>query len=235
MITIYTISYNEEIFIQFMINHYRKNFPNCHIVIYDNMSTDKTVQIAMANNCEVILYDTNNQISDRKYLEIKNNCWKTATTDWVLVCDMDELFNINESELQAEDNEGTTIVKSEGFNMINMKDDYDLENIKYGSRCSPYDKSYLFKRAVINEMNYTPGCHTCNPLGITRFSNLTYPLYHYKCLNPDFQVARYKLYAERLSDENKKQGWGNHYIQAENDIRNGYIVWRKDAIKIIKD
>jgi hypothetical protein len=80
MITIYTIAYNEEIFIQFMIDHYRSRFPNCHIVVYDNESTDNTVAIAKANNCEVITYCTNNQIQDRKYLEIKNNCWKKSKT-----------------------------------------------------------------------------------------------------------------------------------------------------------
>jgi glycosyltransferase involved in cell wall biosynthesis len=46
MVTIYTITYNEELMIEFFINHYRKKFPGCEIVVFDNYSTDKTVEIA---------------------------------------------------------------------------------------------------------------------------------------------------------------------------------------------
>jgi len=232
MITIYTIAFNEEVFIQFMIDHYRERFPNCHIVVYDNESTDNTVAIAKTNGCEVITYCTNDQISDKKYLEIKNNCWKTAKTDWVLICDMDELLEISEDDLKREDAAGNTIIKAEGYNMVNMEDNLDLANIKYGSRCSPYDKSYCFKRKLIKEINYTPGCHHCSPVGLVKSSDKTYLLYHYKCLNPDFQVARYKAYAQRLSPENKKNNWGDHYMQAEQDIRNGYPIWRAGTSKI---
>ena len=93
-ITIYTIAYNESILIKFMIEHYRSRFPNCHIIVYDNYSTDNTVEIASALGCEIRYFDTNNQIFDNKYLELKNNFWRDAQTDWVLVCDVDELLNI---------------------------------------------------------------------------------------------------------------------------------------------
>ena len=85
MITVYTIAYNEAVFIQFMIDHYRARFPDCRIVVYDNMSADRTVNIALTNGCEVIPFDTNGQLQDRRYIEIKNSCWKDATTDWVLI------------------------------------------------------------------------------------------------------------------------------------------------------
>lgn len=235
MITIYAVAYNEEVFLQFMIDHYRNRFPNCHIVVYDNQSSDRTVEIAKANGCDVIEFNTNNQISDRKYLEIKNSCWKSAQTDWVLVCDVDELLNINQEQLLEEESWGVTIILSEAYNLINMEDNFDFANIKYGSRCSPYDKSYLFKRSVIQEINYTPGCHVCNPVGSVTYSDKPYLLYHYKCLNPDFHVDRYKEYTKRLSDENRRNGWGSHYNQSESDIRNGYIVWRAGAELIIKE
>src|SRR3990167_11265325 len=100
MITVYTITYNESLLIQFMIDHYRSRFPDCRIVVYDNISTDDTVKIALANGCEVIPYDTNGQIQDSHYIQIKNNCWKDAKTDWVLICDMDELLDINTAQLK---------------------------------------------------------------------------------------------------------------------------------------
>ena len=60
----------------YFIRHYRKNFPDCRIIVYDNHSTDATVKIAEAADCEVIPYDTGNHLDDMKYLEIKNHCWQ---------------------------------------------------------------------------------------------------------------------------------------------------------------
>ncbi len=232
MLTVYTIAFNEEVLIQFMIDHYRERFANCHIVIYDNESNDNTVAIAKANNCEVITYSTNNQISDRKYLEIKNNCWKSAKTDWVLVCDIDELLDFTKEDLAREESAGTNILRSEAYNMINMEDNFNLAEIKYGSRCPPYDKSFCFNKKIITEINYNPGCHGCTPVGAVKYSRGVYKLYHYKCINPEYQIARYKMYEQRLSDENRKHGWGGHYIKAGEDIKNGFPSWRADAIKI---
>jgi glycosyltransferase involved in cell wall biosynthesis len=233
MITVYTIAFNEEVFIQFMIDHYRSRFKDCNIVVYDNESTDKTREIALNNNCQVISYSTGDKISDSKYLQIKNNCWKQAETDWVLVCDMDELLDLNEKDLVKEESLKTSIIRSEAYNMVNMNDDYDLANIKHGSRCSPYDKYYCFNKTMISEIRYEPGCHNAKPIGNIKLSQDCYKLYHYKCINPDFQVARYKLYESRLSEENKKNRWGEHYLNAEEQIRNGFPLWRNAAVKII--
>jgi glycosyltransferase involved in cell wall biosynthesis len=232
MITIYTIAYNESVFIKFMIDHYRSRFLNCKIVVYDNESSDDTVDIAKANGCEVISYSTNNQISDKKYLEIKNSCWKTAKTDWVLICDMDELLDITEADLKREDSLGSTIIRAEAYNMVNLEDNLDLPGITHGSRCAPYDKSYCFKKKLIKEINYDPGCHTCKPIGLVKNSEGLYKLYHYKCINPEYQIARYRMYEQRLSEENRKNGWGGHYIKAGEDIKIGFPAWRASAIKV---
>lgn len=233
MITIYTIAYNEELQIQFTIDHYRKRFHDCKIVVYDNMSTDNTALIAKNNNCVVIPYDTNNTIMDSKYLEIKNNCWKTASTDWVLICDVDELLDINESQLQEEAFHGNTIIKSKGFNMINMEDNYDLDNITYGVRSEPYDKYYLFNKAYINNINYMPGCHKANPIGLIKLSNEYYNAYHFNFINIDLSIKKYKEYGKRLSPENIKNGWGFHYLYTEEKIKDEFTALRKAAIKII--
>jgi glycosyltransferase involved in cell wall biosynthesis len=130
MVTIFTVAYNEEIMLPFFIKWYRKRFPNCRIVVYDNESTDDTVKIALENNCEVITYCTNNQLSDSKYLEIKNNCWKDATTDWVLVCDVDEMLDINFKNLE---NCKYDIIQGKGFEMCGEGEDireYTMRDIQ---------------------------------------------------------------------------------------------------------
>jgi hypothetical protein len=222
MLTIYTITYNEELMIEFFINHYREKFPNCKIVIYDNYSTDNTVNIAKKYNCDIKYFDSNNQISETKYLEIKNNCWKESTTDWVIVCDCDELVNISQDKLKIEELKGSTIINFEGYDMINLSKDIDLYKIKNGVRNKMYDKRILFNKKNINEINYEAGCHTCNPIGDVLYSKEVYKLFHYKYLSEDYLISRYKLFSSRLSEENKKNKWGTHYIKQENEIRNNF-------------
>ena len=60
-INIYLLCYNEERIILETIKHYRNRIPNCNITIYDNMSSDNSVNIAKQNNCNVISFSTKNQ------------------------------------------------------------------------------------------------------------------------------------------------------------------------------
>ncbi|MEK6884573.1 MAG: glycosyltransferase family 2 protein, partial [Nanoarchaeota archaeon] len=134
MITIYTLTFNEEILMQFMIDHYKSRFPNCKIIVYDNSSTDNTVQICKDNNCEVRTYDSGGTLNDRLHMDLKNSIWKDAETDWVLVSDLDELLDINETDLKNEEKAGATIIKAEGWQMVNMEDNLDVRNMKNGYR-----------------------------------------------------------------------------------------------------
>lgn len=232
MVTVYTLTYNEELLIQFMIDHYRSRFPGCRIVVYDNMSTDDTVKIARAMACEIVPFDTNNQIQDRRYIEIKNNCWKDALTDWVLICDLDELLDISEAELEMEASDQVSIIKSEGYEMINMEDNLDIAGMKYGVRDINYDKPYLFSKKLISEINYLPGSHGSNPTGTVRYSDKAYKLYHYSSINEELTIQKRKIYGARLSQENLKEGWGLHYLFTPDKTTAEYVDVRGRAIKI---
>ena len=192
-ITVYTMAFNEELLLPHMIKHYRDRFPNCHIVVYNNNSTDNTKQIAESNNCEVIFYNTHDQVNDDMLRNLKNNCWKSAQTDWVVVCDVDEMLNITKSELINEEYKGSTIITTECWNMVNMEDNYDFENVKHGIREPMYDKRILFNKKHINNINYVHGCHKCNPIGNIKYSEQNYKLYHYKYFNPEYSVMRHNL------------------------------------------
>ena len=222
MITIYTIAYNEEVFFQFMIDHYRERFPNCNIVLFDNMSTDNTQKIATQNHCKIITFDTNNKMNDFNHIEIKNNCWKSSETDWVFVCDMDVLLDINEDQLKYEESIGTTLIKSEGYNMLNMEDNYDLHNIKYGKKDSLYSKTCVFNKKFVQSINYITGCHSCDPIGDIHHSDSLYKLYHYSYINVEYKIAKYKLFSSRLSSENIEYELGQHYFDSEDKIRNDF-------------
>ena len=235
MITIYVLAYNEEFFIPHMIKHYRDRFPSCHIVVYDNMSTDKTAEIAKSHNCEIIPYDTGDTIRDSKYLEIKNNCWKRAGTNWVLVCDMDELLDIDSTQLLMEENVGTTIISTEGYNMVDVDGVFsdDIANIVYGARSISYDKSCLFDKRYVQEINYRPGCHECSPVGKKLvYSNTNYKLYHYHAINLAMLKPKFNRNRNRLSQENVKNGWGVHYSYTDSEIKQYYNSLCKSALKI---
>ena len=228
------MAFNEEILMQFMIDHYRSRFPNCHIVVYDNESTDKTAEIANNNNCEVINYSTNNQVDDEKLRHLKNNCWKNAATDWVLVCDVDEMLDINEQQLVEEDKTGTTIITSEAYNMVNLKDNYDLANIKNGVRCESYDKSFLFKKSSINEINYVHGGHRCFPSGKIKKSEKPYLTYHYMNIHPEATYNKFLYTRTRLSEINRRNKWGAQYDRdvTLDEVKGWFASARQQVTKV---
>jgi hypothetical protein len=222
VISIYTIGYNEELLAQFFINHYKSNFPDCKITLFDNCSTDKTKDIFESNGCKVENFDTGGLINENEYLRIKNNCWKQSATDWVLICDIDEILHINQHELLAEHQKSVSIIRTEAYEMYNSLPYIDIENMKHGVRLPIYDKSILFNKQKIKQINYSAGCHTSNPEGDVLYSENKYKMLHYKGLSEDYVVARHKEFAERLSDENKKNNWGSHYLIPEKELRLNY-------------
>ena len=232
MITIYTLTYNEELLIQFMIDHYRIRFPGCRIVFFDNISTDNTVKIALANNCEVIPFDTGGQFQDRRHMEIKNSCWKDAKTDWVLVCDLDELLDINEAQLNKEEASSISIIRTECYDMINLEDNLDIAEMKYGVISELPGKFCLFNKKLMSEINYGPGCHTCSPVGIITYSKTVYKLYHYNSISENLTIKKFRLYRARLSPENLKNGWGIHYLMTPKQIREEFAAQQVKAIKV---
>jgi hypothetical protein len=232
MVTVHVVTYNEELMIEFFVKHYRENFPNCIIKVYDNYSTDNTVEIAKKLNCEISYFYTNNQMSDSKFLEIKNNFWKTAETDWVIICDCDELIDINQEDLIYNHKNGITAFQFEGYDMVNYEDNINLESIVFGNRNTLYDKTLLFNKKSIKEINYSPGCHICSISGNKVLSKHKYKLLHYKYIGVDFTISRHKLFYDRLSEENHRHKWSYHYKQNENEIRDYYKSLEKKVIRI---
>jgi len=219
--TIINICWNEEYILPFYFKWYKQRFPKAKFIVYDNESTDKTLQICKENNAFVISYNTNNQLSDRKYLEIKNNSWK-GLDDWVIVCDTDEFLDINEDNLIYENSKGSTLINSVGWNMCNKNNTNDILSIKHGIRSINYDKVLCFKAKEIQEINYAPGAHSIKPVGRVQYSESKYNLLHMKFLNEDHMVNRYKQFKNRMSIENHRNGWGIQYKAEEDKIRTDF-------------
>ena len=232
-ITVFGLCYNEEFMLPFFIAHYRKMFPGCRIVLWDNESTDRTHGIAIVNDCEIKTYCTGGKLNDVKYLELKNEWWRDADTEWVCIVDIDEHLEIDHLQLSNEERSGYTLINFDGYNMVNLKDNLSFNEITYGVRAPSYDKYYLFNKSKINEINYNPGAHTASPIGDIRTTYNVYRCLHYKYLNPNYMVNRHAHFASRLSDVNLKHHYGGHYQYSEKRIRKEFEEARKNAIKIL--
>lgn len=213
-VTVYVIAYNEEHIIEFFINHYRKMFPNCIIKVFDNYSTDKTVEIVKSFNCEIVYFQSvegKEAFDDREHTKIKNNEWKSATTNWVICCDCDELLQITQDELIEEERVGVNIITSEGWHMINnINNIIDLPSMEYGWQDNFYSKNILFNKKYITETNFSHGCHTGNPMPNPKYSKNKYALTHYKHISKEFSLNKRLIQDSRVSDWSRKRwtsGW----------------------------
>lgn len=244
-ITIYTLTYNEAYMLPHFIAHYRRNFPGCRIVVYDNESTDHTRRIAEAAGCEVRINATGGKLDDMRYLEIKNNCWKELQQEnapsaqwgtWAIVCDCDEFLDITAADLHEEETIGTTIITTQGYNMVNVQS-LPFNSITHAVRATSYDKAICFNTLYLSDINYNAGCHSANPQGIrVQYSNAANPyrLRHYKYMGVAYMVARFAANAARMSDNNLKNGYGFHYLASESEIRAEFNLVCKQVKRIIK-
>lgn len=241
-IACYALAFNEEVLMPQFVDHYKKFCDK--IVIYDNMSTDNTKQIALDSGCEVISWEAvGGGLNDRAYLDIKQNCYKEAREDfdWVMVVDSDELYSHKEgpdglvSCLEKYKREGITVPKVRGFNMVGEDDNNtDLSKVKKGVFDVSYSKRCLFNPKL--DMKWTYGCHPqfgadvlSQVPGLVESEEAEVILYHYKFINLPWVLNRHKAYAERLSEFNKSQNLAVHYNYGRNKITEEYTSLLEQA------
>jgi glycosyltransferase involved in cell wall biosynthesis len=228
MITIFILCYNEEVLLPHTVNHYKKYLPQCNIVIYDNKSTDNSVEIAKSLGCSIISWNSNDEIDDYRYLFIKNNCWKKEL-GWVIVCDMDEWLCVTQDDLMKEQNKNTIILSIHGYNMIGeSKDvrltDIDLHEIKKSVYFPDENKSLCFYRPAIREINYNLGAHICNPILNTNgfYSKKIYINKHMNYLGlPFFMDKMIKRYERSARMRSKRLAY--HYTNDLEKIKQIYL------------
>ena len=227
-INIFLLCYNESVLLPHTIKHYKKYMPTCKITIYDNHSTDNSVEIAKTLGCNCISFETKDITNDFKMIEIKNNSWKEIQTGWIIVADMDEFLCITEEELREEMNQGTTILQIQGKDMIGESNtinisDIELQDIKKYVYNSYLDKSLCFLREKITEMNYHCGAHICNPVGEIKYSSKKYTNKHMCNLGLIFLINKMKARYERTIKMREKYNMCTHYNNNEEQITNDYM------------
>ena len=218
-INIFILCYNEAPLLPHTVKHYRKYLPSCKITIYDNESTDNSVELAKSLGCSVISWNSNNIMDEYKNGEIRNNCWKQITHGWIIMADMDEFLCVTEDELLDEMKNETSMLNIKGINMFGESNtldlsDIDLQEIKKYKYHIPENKNLCFFREKIEEMNYGVGSHECNPVGNIKYSSKIYYNKHMNWLGLNYIIDKTLKRYER-NELMRTQGCNIHYI---NDI-----------------
>jgi glycosyltransferase involved in cell wall biosynthesis len=234
-INIFLLCYNESALLPHTIKHYKKYLPSCKITIYDNESTDNSVEIAKALGCNVISWSSNNIMNEDLQIELRNNCWKDITTGWIIMADMDEFVCVTENELLEEMNNGVTILQINGMEMVGESETLDLSDIDLQEINKYYynnleSKKLCFLRESISDMNYGPGSHKSNPQGIINLSSKIYFNKHMQILGLNFFINKnIKRYERNEAMRKKKLNF--HYMNNIEKIQQKYYCALNNCIQ----
>jgi hypothetical protein len=222
------LAFNEEKILPFTLDYYSNICDK--IYIYDNMSTDSSDEIYKRYpKVTVIKWNSNNEINELNYLNIKNNGYKLSredNADWVIVCDTDEfLYHPRLLEkLEHYKNEGITVPKIDGHDMVSESfPEYDGElitkKIKTGSEVyPPFCKNIVFNPKI--DAKFGIGGHSFQSNNTINSSSPELKLLHYKFLGVEYVENIYKSRMERLSEFNKQHKFGEHYLNVPYDYMN---------------
>ena len=220
-VNIFILCYNEAILLPHTINHYKKYLPNCKITIYDNESTDNSVEIAKNLGCAVISWNSNNKFNEYEQTRIKENCYKHIKEGWIIVCDMDEWLCILEEDLIKEKENGTTIISCLGLNMIGEGKKHDLTDINLHNITKCYynpwmNKKLCFLSDKIQEMYFDLGGHQLwKSKGQIKYSTKHYIIKHMDHSGLDFFINRRILRYNRSKFMREKYGIPIHWNTAD--------------------
>lgn len=232
------LAFNEEKILPFTLDYYSNICEK--IYIYDNMSTDSSDEIYKRYpKVTVIKWNSNNEINEKNYLNIKNNGYKLSredNADWVIVCDTDEfLYHPRLLEkLEYYKNEGITVPKIDGHDMVSESfPEYDgefiTEKIKTGSEVyPPFCKNIVFNPKI--DAKFGIGGHSFQSNNTINSSSSELKLLHYKFLGVEYVENIYKSRMERLSEFNKQHKLGEHYFNVPYDYMNKLLSENKQVI-----
>lgn len=222
-VNVYSICWNEEFLLPYFLKHY--SWAN-KIIIYDNGSTDNSIEIIKNHpKAELRHYETNNEQDNQTMVDLKNNCWKGDSSDWVIVCDIDEWLIDTEC---LKSMSGKVVFKPEGWQMVGSGEPIEAINRAY--RDMNFDKMVCFSPRI-KEINYAHGCHRAYPVDGSVINRMR--LLHYNFISEEYMVKRWQRYVPRMSAKDKMNKWGGQYMSPEEDLRRIYRSGYETAIKIL--
>jgi glycosyltransferase involved in cell wall biosynthesis len=215
-ITFVIFTYNEERRIERVIKNV-KDFGK--ILIADNKSTDKTVQIAKSYGCDILTREKNYEfLEDQDLLEL---IYKNITTDWLFWIYSDEMFDKKTLEKII------AIISSEKYNILKI----DRKNYFYGEFLNDSYHSAnnrIFTKGAINFTNNI--IHGFGTPTVAKERIYTLPRQYFIHQFIDYTAASYlnavNRYTEielRYPNSPKKSIWYLLFRITKNLIRNYFL------------
>lgn len=214
--------WNEEAILPSALDHYRQAGVD-KIYVYDHGSSDGSPDIATAHDkCELIEMPYHPDEPIHIVLtHFKNHAWKASRgkAEWVIVCDADEFVYhpCLVDFLNSQKKKGVTICVTHGWNMLSetfpLLERPIYREVTKGVRWGLWlDRNAAFNPQAIQEMNYTVGCHSANPVGTLKYKkDPLFCLLHYKWLGAEYVVRKNIASAKRMPLDIQR-GWGVHYL-----------------------
>lgn len=231
MIYLYSVMYNEERLLPFFIEHYKPIVDK--IIIYDNESTDNSVQIAKQSDCEVRTLISEGFYRDDLITGIKDKSWHEVklnpNVNWIIIVDIDEFIyhpNLRQKLEQLRHIQKHFIIPS-GFQIVTTEfpDTYHklIENCQNGVLDFDYSKPCIFNPHIIKELNLTSGSHQCHPKTQRRRINI-YPgsdiyLFHLANLSFEYRFDKYHRHFIRYHQINRDNKWGWQYLETREEMQ----------------
>jgi hypothetical protein len=231
-VEIYALCHQEAKIIPYFMRHYSQ-YGQVHL--FESHSTDGSRELAESLGAVIIPVDTGNEVRDDIFTNIKNNCWKQSKADWVIICDMDE-FVYHPNFIEYLETVPETIIEPRTFEMIidvyPTAEGQIYEEVQYGFETTT--KMFLFRPQSLKEIAYTAGAHTAQPEG-TVYINRTSEIVcmHMRHLSLNHIVQRNAYLSHRMSEVNKKNGWGWHTGMSEKAVSEFFNSNRKNLIKVV--
>lgn len=227
------LCWNEIEILPFVIDYWKRIGVD-KLYVYDNGSTDGCLEeFKKYDWIEVIHFDSPDGKTDEFVLtQVRNTGWRLSKgkADWVIVSDFDEVPYARtdlKSELAKLEEADTTVVQTVMFTVISDKfPEYNSERLLHQGEGLRFvaepqmAKTLIFNPNRIENMNYSLGSHSCNPMGEGKYMRFpdTILFFHLKNLGKDYVVRKSKKLYENLPDDIREAGViDSHYKRfAEN-------------------
>jgi glycosyltransferase involved in cell wall biosynthesis len=237
-IEVYCLANNEEKLMPYYMRHYSQF---AKVILLDNNSTDRTVEIAKSLGAEIRTLNIPDEINDQLFVAIRNECWKGSKADWMMWADADE-FIYHPNLLDILQTTSATAILPAFYNMYSgmfpTTEGQIYEEVQYGSRWGGeeniYGKVNIFKLPDITEINYNPGCHHVDLRGnVILDTHTEIKTLHMRNLSREFVIARNQRNSRRLGALNRKNGWGTYVDRSPEEIIKLFDEEMAETIKVV--
>ena len=258
-ILIITLCWNEEDILPFVLQYWcdmrSKLKGNLKAIVYDNGSTDSSVEILSKYDwIEIKPFDTGNKKDNDAHKDLKNKCWKEYKNyyDLIIVCDIDEILYLSNPEATI------SKMKDGGYNILatpwyalceDSKPQYEEGKLlhtlctKFYKQKSNHMKGYetvckfnIFDPKLVNDMGWSVGNHiahiTPNKKILTINKEEGFCLHICAGFGYEYKYNRNQLQQNRLSDKNKQKGYSRQYNYDLEKVKMNYKEHQRESFNI---